>query len=155
LVAAVVERTAAALAGRGQSFHVTVVGTLSSVLADPPRIEQVLSNLLSNAAKYGDPDSEITIDMRQQDREAVVVVTNRGPGIPADEVANVFTRFYRTRQARAGVAEGLGLGLYIAKGIVEAHHGQISVESILGQKTSFSFTLPSATNVNDLRYDSG
>jgi PAS domain S-box-containing protein len=155
LVAAVVERTSAALSGRGQSFHVNVVGTISSVMADPPRIEQVLGNLLSNAAKYGDPDSEITIDMRQQDREAVVVVTNRGPGIPADEVVNVFTRFYRTRQARVGGAEGLGLGLYIAKGIVEAHHGQIVVESIPGRTTSFSFSLPSATPVNGLSDGAG
>jgi PAS domain S-box-containing protein len=155
LVAAVVERTAAAFAGRGQLIQVTVIGPIPPVLADPTRIDQVLGNLLTNAAKYGEPDREITVDVRRQDREAKVTVTNRGPGIPADEVANVFTRFYRARRARTGPTEGLGLGLYITKGIVEAHHGQISVESIPGQTTSFSFTLPSATNVNDVRNDSG
>jgi signal transduction histidine kinase len=125
-------------------MHVNVVGSIRPVLADSARIEQVLGNLLSNAVKYGDPDSEIMVEVRQQDHEAMVKVTNRGPGIPADEVANIFTRFYRTRQARAGPTEGLGLGLYITKGIVEAHHGQMSVESIPGQTTSFSFTLPLA-----------
>jgi PAS domain S-box-containing protein len=143
LVAAVAERTA--MATSDQLSHVTVVGEIPPVLADPARIEQVLGNLLSNAAKYGEPGCEIAIDVRQLDDEAMVTVTNRGPGIPADEVAHVFTRYYRTRQVQAGRAEGLGLGLYISKGIVEAHHGQISVESIPGQTTSFSFTLPLAT----------
>jgi signal transduction histidine kinase len=119
------------------------------VLADSARIEQVLGNLLSNAVKYGDPDTEIMVEVRQQDDKTTVTVTNWGRGIPADEVAQIFTRFYRTRQAQAGRTEGLGLGLYITKGIVEAHHGQMSVESIPGQTTSFSFTLPLATTTND------
>jgi PAS domain S-box-containing protein len=147
VVAAVVERTTAAVASfaRGQPIHVRVVGSIPPVLADPARIEQVLGNLLNNAVKYGDPDSVIAVEVRRQDNKATVTVTNRGPGIPADEVAHVFTRYYRTRQAQAGRTPGSGLGLYITKGIVEAHHGQMSVESIPGQTTSFSFTLPLAT----------
>jgi PAS domain S-box-containing protein len=144
LVDAVEERTAVATSDH--LFRVTVDGQIPPVLADPARIEQVLSNLLSNAVKYGDPDREVSIDVRSLGDSARVTVTNVGPGIPADEIANIFTRYYRAKPARAGRTEGLGLGLYIAKGIVEAHHGQISVESIPGETTSFSFTLPLVTS---------
>jgi PAS domain S-box-containing protein len=151
VVAAVVERTTAAMEsfGRGQPIHIRVVGSIPPVLADPARIEQVLGNLLSNAEKYGEPNGEIAIDVRQLDDKAMVTVINRGSGIPADEIAAIFTRFYRARQAQAGQTEGLGLGLYITKGIVEAHHGQMFVESTPGQTTCFSFTLPLALSANE------
>lgn len=147
LVSNVVERMNAVEAptGNRHPIQVKVIGSIPPALADPMRIEQILGNLLSNAVKYGTPEGEITITVRQQDDHALVAVTNWGPGIPPDEVARIFTRFYRTWDARAGREAGLGLGLYITKGIVEAHHGRIWVESIPNQTTTFSFTLPPAS----------
>jgi signal transduction histidine kinase len=73
-----------------------------------------------------------------------VTVTNEGPGIAPDEVPKLFSRFARTRAAQSGGVPGLGLGLYICRGIVEAHGGRLWVESVPGDKTHFRFTLPRA-----------
>jgi signal transduction histidine kinase len=121
-------------------IHVSAEQDLS-VLADAGRIEQVLSNLLGNALKYGDPNTPIAVEARQREGAVEVIVTNAGPGIPQDELPGLFDRFGRSRDARKSGKPGLGLGLYIAKGLVEAHGGRIWVESAAG-KTSFHFTLP-------------
>jgi signal transduction histidine kinase len=97
---------------------------------------------VSNAAKYGYPDTEIAVSVIRQDGEARVGVTNAGPGIPAEELPELFTRFYRSRRNREAGPGGLGLGLYISKGLVEAHGGRIWVESVPDQWTTFWFTLP-------------
>jgi signal transduction histidine kinase len=110
---------------------------------DPARIEQVLGNLVSNAVKYGDPHTDIEIDLTSRGGEFEVAVTNRGRGIPADERSDLFQRFRRS-QAASGVA-GLGLGLYICRGLVEAHGGRIRVESTPGRTTTFFFTIPKAS----------
>ncbi len=73
-----------------------------------------------------------------------ITVTNEGPGIEPDEIPLLFSRFARTRAARRGQAPGLGLGLYISSGLVEAQGGRMWVESTPGQRTSFHFTLPGA-----------
>lgn len=143
LVSGVVERLAAVTTGH--PVQIDVERPVARVLVDPARIEQVLGNLLSNAAKYSYPNSEITVRVCQRDGEVLVSVINRGHGIPAEEAPRLFTRFYRTDEAQGGRAPGLGLGLYISKGIVEAHHGKIWVESIPGQTTTFTISLP----VND------
>lgn len=111
------------------------------VLADPLRVEQVLTNLLSNAAKYSPPTAEITVEARQEDMMAYVAVTDRGPGIPPEELPYIFERFVRGRRRPA---EGLGLGLYIARGLVEAMGGRIGADSRPGQGTTIFFTLPLA-----------
>lgn len=112
------------------------------VVADPGRLEQVLTNLLSNAAKYGDPDKPIRIDGREVGSHAEIAVTNEGAGIPADELPTLFQRFTRTRGARRGSVRGLGLGLYICKGLVEAQGGRIRAESTPDRTTTFRVTLP-------------
>jgi signal transduction histidine kinase len=112
------------------------------VLADSQRIEQIVTNLLSNALKYGLPNSEIWIDIDESGADAKVSVANWGPVVPADELPLLFERYVRSRAARAGVARGLGLGLYIAKRLVEAQGGRIWAESGPGQMTTFSFTVP-------------
>ena len=112
------------------------------VEADPGRIEQVLVNLLSNAGKYSYPDAEIRVEMEVRPSEVVISVTNYGPGIAPEEKARLFTRFYRAKAAERVKAPGLGLGLYIAKGLVEAHGGRVWVESEVGKSTTFRFTLP-------------
>jgi signal transduction histidine kinase len=110
--------------------------------ADANRIEQVVGNLLSNARKYGDAEAEIRIDVEGRDEEVEVTVTNRGRGIGPEEVPTLFQRFMRSKASRASNIAGMGLGLYICKGIVDAHGGRIWVESTPGETTRFHFTLP-------------
>lgn len=114
--------------------------TVASV--DPSRIEQVLGNLLSNAIKYGQPGSEIVVAVQGRRSEVEVSVTNRGAGIPANELPRLFTRFHRTGAARRSGVRGIGLGLYLCKGLVEAHGGTIGADSVPGETTMFRFTLP-------------
>jgi signal transduction histidine kinase len=114
------------------------------VWADAGRIEQVLGNLFSNAVKYGDPTAEILIELTGRQTEVQVTVSNRGPGIPPDELPQLFNRFARAQQARRAKVPGLGLGLYICKGIIEAHGGRIWAESTPSGPTRFHFTLPLA-----------
>jgi len=142
LVRDVVERMAAIT--DGHPVHLDVEGKLPPVEADPSRIEQVLGNLLSNAVKYGDPNTAIQIRVYPLADAVAVSVTNEGPGIQAEEIPRLFRRFYRTARARAAKTSGLGLGLYIGRGIVEAQGGKIWAESTPGKTTTFTFTLPVA-----------
>jgi signal transduction histidine kinase len=131
---------------RHQTIEVNMSTTLSEVLADSHRIGQVLSNLLGNAIKFTPDGSTIRVSARQQADTIVVSVSDEGPGIPAEHLSRVFDRFW---QAKETMQMGSGLGLSIAKGIVEAHGGTIWVESELGKGSSFYFTLPLA-NLNRL-----
>lgn len=126
----------------GHHVAVTREGALRPVLVDSNRVEQVLGNLLSNAVKYGEPGTDIQIALEDQGEAALVSVINRGRGIPAGEIGTLFSRFKRTSTS-AGVT-GIGLGLYICKGLVEAHGGRIGVQSAPGALTRFHFTLPYA-----------
>jgi PAS domain S-box-containing protein len=126
---------------KDRRVRIEVRGEVPRLEADSVRIEQILSNLLSNAVKYGDPVTEIRVEVTRRERYVEVAVTNQGAGIPADELSRLFSRFYRTSEARTGREGGLGLGLYICKGLVEAHGGQIWAESGSGE-TTFRFTLP-------------
>jgi PAS domain S-box-containing protein len=112
------------------------------VRADAGRVEQVVVNLLSNAAKYGDPKTPIVIDLRAAGEEAEVTVGNRGAGIPEDELPILFERFARARAALESGAPGHGLGLYICKRLIEAHGGRMWAVSTPEEGTSFHFTLP-------------
>lgn len=114
------------------------------VEADRGRIARVFDNLLSNALKYGDADGEIAVAAARRNGLIEVTVTNRGPTLAADEIAQLFSRFYRTRGARR--KEGLGLGLYIARGFIEAHGGKLWCESEK-RTTTFHFELPAAPAV--------
>jgi len=122
--------------------RVEALGNVGIVPVDAARFEQALGNLLSNAAKYGEPQGEILVRLVRQENIVEVAVTNRGVGIPAADLMHIFDRFYRTSQARAENKPGAGLGLYITKGLVEAHGGTIWAESIPQQTTTFHFTLP-------------
>ena len=109
---------------------------------DPRRIRQVLDNLLENARKHAGEEVEVVVTARQADKEVLIGVADRGPGIPADEAGRVFDRFYHVERRLAGRGEGMGLGLAICKGLVEAHGGRIWVESEVGKGSTFCFTLP-------------
>ncbi|MBI2939443.1 MAG: GAF domain-containing protein [Chloroflexi bacterium] len=140
LVRTVVERAAEVTGGHPVS--VEIEGDFSPLAADSGRLEQVLVNLLSNAAKYGYPGTEIRVEVARRGSDARVSVVNQGPGISADDLPQLFTRFYRTRRAQTTRATGIGLGLYISKGLVEAHGGHLWAESTPGETTAFRFTLP-------------
>lgn len=110
-----------------------------TVIADSDHIEQVLINLVANAAKYSPPNTTITIKVQKQPTRALVSVTDQGVGIPKDKQAKIFDRFY---QVEGTPKEGFGLGLYISKEIIEKHRGKIWVESEVGKGSTFFFTLP-------------
>ncbi|WP_437677116.1 PAS domain-containing protein [Sorangium sp. So ce131] len=139
LVEAVVERTASET--EGHKVEIAVSGDIPVVYADAGRVEQILSNLLSNAAKYGEPETPIRATLERRGDEVQVSVENAGQGIPPEDLPMLFERFFRGK-ARGERVVGLGLGLYIAKGLVEAHHGRIWAESRRGGPTAFHFTLP-------------
>lgn len=115
--------------------------SLPPVLADRGRFDQILSNLITNAVIYGKTDGKIGISAVRSGGEIVFSVVNEGLGIPPDELSRLFTRYGRGKAARSG-KPGLGLGLYIAKGLVEAHGGRIWADSVPGLRTTFHFTLP-------------
>jgi signal transduction histidine kinase len=108
------------------------------VYADPDKVEQVLTNLVENACKYGSPTG-MTVSGRMTEQEVSVSVGDRGEGIPAEDLPKVFTKFFRRSE---GKPTGSGLGLWISRGLVEAHGGRLEARSILGQGTTFRFTLP-------------
>lgn len=114
---------------------------LPLVHADAARIQQVLSNLVGNAVKFTPRDGRITVCAERSDGEVRFSVIDTGSGIPAEQLPHIFGQFW---QARASDRRGIGLGLAIAKGIVEAHNGRIWVESHVGLGSTFYFTLPSA-----------
>ena len=112
------------------------------VKGDAQRLEQVIANLLSNAVKYAPPDTDVVVDLRVAAGQAHIRVTNVGDPIPEDDLPFIFNRFARARAAGASGVMGLGLGLYIARGLVTAHHGRIWAESVPGDCTTFHLTLP-------------
>ncbi|WP_437567374.1 ATP-binding protein [Sorangium sp. So ce542] len=113
------------------------------VHADAARVDQVVGNLLLNAAKYGDPSAPTRVTLSRREAEVEVAIENRGPGIHPDELPKLFQRFQRlTSGPSRRNLPGTGLGLYICKGIIEAHGGRIWARSAPNETTSFHFTLP-------------
>jgi len=108
---------------------------------DSTRIAQVLDNFLNNARKYA-PESHVEVRIRRQERNILVEVEDQGPGIAPEHLSHLFERFYRVTNDQS--IRGTGLGLYISRKIVEAHSGEVGVESELGKGTRFYFTLPIA-----------
>jgi PAS domain S-box-containing protein len=125
---------------RNIALHTQCGAELPVVTGDHRRLVQVLSNLVANALKFTESGS-VTIRARAAERVVVFAVEDTGPGIPPEHIAQVFDRFW---QARREGRKGLGLGLAIARGIVEAHGGRIWVESDVGSGSTFLFTLPVA-----------
>ncbi len=142
-LATLVQRVVAQFTREGDHpIEVGLQDDLPAVWADPGRLEQILENLMSNALKYAEPGTPIVIEASQRDAGVEICVTNTGPGIAAEELPALFTRFHRTGSARGGSVPGLGLGLYITQELVHAHGGRVWVESVPGEETAFHLTLP-------------
>ena len=112
------------------------------VIGDQDRLSRVAFNLLNNAYKHAPENTEVRFIAKAHDHEAVITVSDEGPGIAPEHINNIFDRFYRSDEARDRDTGGAGLGLAICKRIIEAHDGHIEVESTPGRGTVFSFRLP-------------
>jgi two-component system sensor histidine kinase VicK len=109
---------------------------------DPSKLELALGNLVDNAISYTPEGGDIKIVLEKMGDYAKVSVKDSGIGIPKEEITTLFTRFFRAKNAVRVKTEGTGLGLYIARNIIEAHGGKIWVESEEGKGTTFFFTVP-------------
>ena len=109
---------------------------------DAKRIRQVLDNLINNAVKYSPQGTEVTISAKKDGNEVQVCVADHGTGIPPEELTNIFDRTNRIEQRLYSGVDGLGLGLYICRRLIEAHGGSIWVESEIGKGSTVFFTLP-------------
>lgn len=121
---------------------VTELEPLFPVPVDADLMKQVFSNLIENAIKYSPEDTKILISSEEKDSKVVVQVIDQGSGIPADELSNIFMKFFRSKNAKSSPIKGSGLGLYLAKYFTELHRGNIYVDSSLGNGSVFTVELP-------------
>jgi signal transduction histidine kinase len=127
---------------RGQRLRVRIARAVPEIAADARRLGQVFVNLILNASKFGAPNTCIDVTVSMRDGSVHVAVADRGPGVVADQAERLFEPYYRA-PATAGVGkDGVGLGLSIVKSIVEAHSGEVGVESRRGGGARFWFSLP-------------
>jgi two-component system sensor histidine kinase ArlS len=113
-----------------------------ALYADPDRVEEVIAILVDNAAKYMDPGGRVSVSTCRRKGDVLITVADTGPGIPAEDLPFIFERFYRSEQSRAVESGGFGLGLAIAKQIIESSAGLIDVASTVGEGTVFTVRLP-------------
>lgn len=137
-----VEATRALASSKGITLTIEVAVDLPTIVADGQRVGQVLTNLLSNAIRYTPEGGQVTVGAQAVPGGVEVRVSDTGPGIPPQELPFTFERFYRGDKARSPMEGGSGLGLSIARKLVEAHGGRIWAESELGQGSTFYFFLP-------------
>jgi signal transduction histidine kinase len=118
------------------------------VSCDPARVEQVLNNLVSNAIKYSPRGGQIAVAVKPREDVVLLSVADEGVGIPADEIEHIFEPFRRTGTSKESVP-GVGLGLFVARRIVESHGGRITVESTVGRGSTFHVQLPARRERHD------
>lgn len=137
-----VESLAPAIQNKNMTTAIEVDTTLSPVAADPSRLQQIMLNLIGNAVKYTQPEGLVRIKAEQRDTMMRISIQDNGMGISPEDQAHIFERFYRVRRPETDSIEGTGLGLAIVKSLVEAHSGQIGLESRLGEGSTFYVLLP-------------
>ena len=142
LLLSAAERMRAQVERAGLTLRLDSPQVLTEVRADPPRLEQVLVNLIHNAVKFTNPGGEVVLSAQAEPGFVRFSVQDTGVGIPADDLERIFERFYKADRARS--SGGTGLGLSIARHVVEAHGGKIWAESVEGRGSTFKFTIPVA-----------
>jgi signal transduction histidine kinase/CheY-like chemotaxis protein len=148
----VVEEVAALMRPRieakRQTLAIDVPEDLPRALADPSRLRQILTNLLTNAHVYTDEGGRLGVTVRSQPGGLALAVSDTGPGLSREEIEHVFDRFYRGAEGVSGTP-GTGLGLAIVRSLVDLHHGTIEVDSTKGEGTTFTVHVPRATEVDE------
>jgi signal transduction histidine kinase len=129
---------------QGVTLTVAAAPDLPAICADPERLARVLGNLVSNALRHTPAGGQVTLSARPAPAGVALVVADTGSGIAPEHLSNIFERFYRADPARSADDGGAGLGLAIARSLVEAHGGTISVDSHVGTGTTVTVTLPTA-----------
>jgi len=116
---------------------------------DPQRLLQAMLNLLQNALKYTPEDKPVEVGLRRERAQgdgasdtALIAIQDNGPGIATQDLESIFTRFYQGSRKGRPAQDGLGLGLFIARGIIEQHGGEITVDSTIGEGSTFTIRLP-------------
>jgi signal transduction histidine kinase len=141
-----VQEMAALMEPRARQQGLTLTCTCNNppqICADPKNVEKVLGNLISNAINYSPNGGRVSISVRGAGDDAVeIAVSDTGVGIAPQELPKIFEKFYRVKHPKTRNVTGTGLGLSLVKGIVEAHHGHIEVESIPEQGTTFRILWP-------------
>jgi signal transduction histidine kinase len=127
---------------KDKEMRVSIKGSSSKVMVDSARMTQVIINLLTNAIKYTQPKGTIRFEFSETDQEVIMDVVDNGSGIPQDELPYIFERFYRADKSRNRLTGGSGIGLTIVKSIVQAHGGDIEVQSELEKGSTFTVILP-------------
>jgi signal transduction histidine kinase len=159
-VAALARDVLAEAEARAEVFDVKLNPVLSKgdtpdVECDPVLITRVLANMVSNAVKYNRPGGEVTVTLAAGDGSLRVDVADTGMGIPEEDFDKVFTRFYRAPEVRQKKIAGTGLGLTIAKHIVELHGGEMSFSSAPGEGSTFTFEIPTRKPERGASADNG
>lgn len=133
---------------RNHPIYLEDSANITTVLADKDRIIQLFTNLISNAVKFSPDGGKIAIQIKNESKNIVIKVKDHGIGIPKEELSNMFTKFKRIDNSASKKIGGTGLGLAITKGIVEAHHGQISIDSQEHKGTTVTVRIPLEENAN-------
>ena len=125
--------------------HIQIIAELEplfSIKVDPELIKQVFSNLIENAIKYSPENTKVLITSEESDNSVIIQFSDQGQGISQEELNHIFMKFFRSKNAKASPIKGSGLGLYLSKYFVELHKGNLTVESELGQGSTFTVELP-------------
>ncbi len=144
LVDEAVERVQAVALARNIPLHVAPISDDLLVACDPVQVVGAVTNLLDNAVKYSEAGQSVEVSGEALDGRLVIAVRDHGIGIPSRDLERIFERFYRVDKARSRATGGTGLGLAIVRHVAQAHGGEVTVESIEGEGSTFRLVLPRA-----------
>lgn len=137
------------LVEKNLEIKLSIEPNIGMIIADEARIKEVIYNLLSNALKFTEPGRQIGIDARSENDKVMITIWDQGKGISKDDIERIFMPFVQTQNIKAGKPESLGLGLSIAKTLVELHGGILEVESEVGVGSNFTIILPGRMDLSD------
>ena len=143
LLAQVIEEFYPSLSAKGNRVNVSIEDNLN-ITGDPEKLARVFNNLLKNAAAYSYPDTEISISSERKGKNVVIIFRNHGQTIAAEQLSGIFEKFNRLDEARLSDTGGVGLGLSIAREIINLHGGEIIAQSE-NETVTFTITLPAAS----------